>query len=43
LTGATPPHGTLSGSHNQTSIIAIGPRQKSGAGRETKAAAQVSG
>ena len=43
LTWATTPHGSFSGSHNQTSIIATGQRQKSGSGRETNADAQVSG
>jgi hypothetical protein len=43
LTWAPPPLGSFTGSHNQTSIIATGRRQKSGAGRETKADAQVNG
>ena len=43
LTGAATPHGSFFGSHNQTSIIATGQRQKSWGGRETKPAAQESG
>ena len=43
LTGATPPYGSFSGGHNQTSIIATGRRQKSGGVRERIADALVSG